>query len=155
MNWKFDEAAQVKLQLEAIEAVAARLRRLERMRRQNNAVIAQSALPDADGAPQTSLFLVRGGAVRRHLTIPNEEKAWTRAARIVREVFEGENDVAQFTAKTELDEMMILDRWLRSNGASPCVAWMNDKTSRQWSSNATRKLRNSLEYGRQNTGDGS
>ncbi len=154
-NWKFEEAAQVKLQLEAIEAVAARLRRLERMRRENNAVIAQPALPDVDGAPQTALFLVRGGAVRRHLTLANEEKSWARAARVIREVFEAENDVAQFTAKTELDEMMILDRWLRSNGQSRCVAWMNDKTSRQWSSNATRKLRNSLEDGRRKTEDGS
>jgi excinuclease UvrABC nuclease subunit len=139
--WRFEEAAEVKLQLEAIEAVAARLRRLERMRRENNAVIAQPGLPDAAGAPQTALFLVRGGAVRRHLLVGNTEIAWKRAGQTIREVFEGELSVAQFTAKTELDEMMIMDRWLRSNGELPCVAWMNEKGSRQWSSNAVRRLR--------------
>lgn len=139
--WRFEEAAEVKMQLEAIEAVAARLRRLERMRRENNAVIAQPGFPDAAGAPQTALFLVRGGAVRRHLLVGNSELEWKRAAHTIREVFEGEPDIAQFTAKTELDEMMILDRWLRSNGEQPCVAWMNQKASRQWSSNAVRKLR--------------
>jgi excinuclease UvrABC nuclease subunit len=140
-SWRFEEAAEVKLQLEAIEAVAARLRRLERMRRENNAVIAQPGLPDATGAPQTALFLVRGGAVRRHLVIGNSAAEWTKACKTIRDVFEGDLTVAQFTAKTELDEMMILDRWLRSNGDLPCVAMMNQKTSRQWASNALRQLR--------------
>jgi DNA polymerase-3 subunit epsilon len=146
-EWKFEDAAQVKLQLEAIEAVAARLRRLERMRRENNAIIAQPGLPDANGAPQTALFLVRGGAVRRHLLLGNSPDEWDTACRTIRDTFEGEMTAAQFTAKTELDEMMILDRWLRSNGELPCVAWMNEKTSRQWASNALRKLRGaSLEF---------
>jgi excinuclease UvrABC nuclease subunit len=140
-EWKFEEAAVVKEQLGAIEAVAARLRRLERMRRENNAVIAQPGLPTENGAPQTALFLVRGGAVRRHLLVENDEKSWQRAAKVIREIFEGEMTAAQFTAKTELDEMMILDRWLRSNGDQPCVAWMNQKSSRQWGSNAMRQLK--------------
>ncbi|RYG75088.1 hypothetical protein EON80_01740 [bacterium] len=140
-QWKFEDAAEVKMQLEAIEAVAARLRRLERMRRQNNAVIAQPALPAADGSPQTALFLVRGGAVRRHLVIGNSEVDWAKATRTIQAVFAGELTTAQFTAKTELDEMMILDRWLRSNGDMPCVAMMNEKTSRQWASNAVRQLK--------------
>jgi excinuclease UvrABC nuclease subunit len=140
-SWRFEEAAEVKLQLEAIEAVAARLRRLERMRRDNNAVIAQPGLPDENGAPQTALFLVRGGAVRRHLLIGNSEAEWIKACKTIRDVFEGDLTVAQFTAKTELDEMMILDRWLRSNGDLPCVAMMNQKTSRQWASNAMRQLK--------------
>lgn len=140
-DWKFEEAAEVKLHLEAIEAVAARLRRLERMRRENNAVIAQPGLPASDGSPQTALFLVRGGAVRRHLVIGNSTEDWNGACRVIRDVFEGEHSVAQFTAKTELDEMMILDRWLRSNGDLPCVAMMNEKTSRQWASNTVRQLK--------------
>ncbi len=140
-DWKFEEAGEVKLQLAAIEGVAARLRRLERMRRENNAVIAQPALPGEDGAPRTALFLVRGGAVRRHLTLGNAEKEWDGACGVIKNVFEGELTSAQFTAKTELDEMMILDRWLRSNGDLPCVAMMNQKNSRQWASNALRQLR--------------
>ncbi len=140
-DWKFEEAGEVKLQLAAIEGVAARLRRLERMRRENNAVIAQPALPDENGAPRTALFLVRGGSVRRHLVIGNSEKEWDGACGIIKSVFEGELTTAQFTAKTELDEMMILDRWIRSNGDLPCVAMMNQKTSRQWASNALRQLR--------------
>lgn len=146
-EWKFEEAAQVKEQLAAIAAVAARLRRLERMRRENNAVIAQPGLPDESGAPRTALFLVRGGAVRRHLLIGNGERDWKTAAQTVRAIFEGELEVAPFTAKTELDEMMILDRWLRSNGTLPCVAWMNEKPSRQWKGNALRQLKSaSLEF---------
>lgn len=141
-DWKFEDANEVKLQLAAIEAVAARLRRLERMRRENNAVIAQPALPDENGAPRTALFLVRGGSVRRHLVIGNADKQWESACGVIKSVFEGELTTAQFTAKTELDEMMILDRWIRSNGDLPCVAMMNQKTSRQWASNALKQLRN-------------
>ena len=44
-EWRFEDAAQIKEQLAAIELAAARLRRLNRMRRENNAVIAQPALP--------------------------------------------------------------------------------------------------------------
>ncbi|PQV65243.1 hypothetical protein B1R32_102252 [Abditibacterium utsteinense] len=146
-EWKFEEAGEVKEQLAAIESVAARLRRLERMRRDNNAVIAQPALPDENGAPRTALFLVRGGSVRRHLTLDSTSAAWDKACAVIKSVFEGELVPAQFTAKTELDEMMILDRWIRSNGDLPCVAMMNQKTSRQWASNALRQLKSaSLEF---------
>lgn len=145
-EWRFEDAAQVKEQLEAIEIVAARLRRLSRMRAQNNAIIAQPALPDENGAPRTALFLVRGGAVRRHLILANDAD-WSRAKDTFREVFEPEWSVKQFTAKTELDEMMILYRWLRSHGTEPCVAWLNEKNSRQWASNAARQLKNaSLDF---------
>ncbi len=140
-DWKFEEAGGVKAQLAAIEGVAARLRRLERMRRDNNAVIAQPALPDENGAPRTALFLVRGGSVRRHLTLDSTTVEWEKAGEIIKSTFEGELVPAQFTVKTELDEMMILDRWIRSNGDLPCVAMMNEKPSRQWASNALRQLR--------------
>ena len=133
-SWRFEDAAKIKEQIEALEQVATRLRRLARMRRENNAVISQ---PGLDG--QTSLFLVRGGAVRRHLSLDaGDEKT---AARALREVFEGAWQERQFTAKTELDEMMILDRWLRSHGGENCVAWMNERSSRNWVSNAWRRVR--------------
>ena len=132
-SWRFEDAAKIKEQIEALEQVATRLRRLARMRRENNAVIAQPGLDET-----TTLFLVRGGAVRRHLTLAKgDEKT---AARALREVFEGEWETRQFTAKTELDEMMILDRWLRSHGTESCVAWMNERSSRNWVSNALRRV---------------
>ena len=133
-NWKFEDAAKVKEQIEALEQVATRLRRLARMRANNNAVIAQPGLDDGT----TALFLVRGGAVRRHITVGAGERK--TALRAIREVFEPVWEARQFTAKTELDEMMILDRWLRSHGEESCVAWMNERASRQWASNALRRV---------------
>ncbi|RYX85466.1 hypothetical protein EON83_05735 [bacterium] len=147
-DWKFEEAQRIKLELEAIDLVAARLRRLERMRQQNNAVIAQPGLATENG-PTTALFLVRGGAVRRHLVIGNSPEEWRLGRAVIKEVFEPHEDVAHYTAKTELDEMMIIDRWLRSHGDEPCVVWMGaeNKANRQWLSNATRQLRNSMVTG--------
>ncbi len=133
-SWRFEDAAKVKEQIEALEQVATRLRRLARMRRENNAVIAQAGLD----AGTTALFLVRGGAVRRHVVIGAGDE--TKARRAIREVFEPAWEARQFTAKTELDEMMIIDRWLRSHGDEKCVAWMNDLSSRQWASNALRRV---------------
>ena len=142
-DWKFEEAAVVKEQIEALEQVATRLRRLARMRRENNAVIAQPGLIEGT----TALFLVRGGAVRRHLVIGAGDAATARRA--IRETFEGAWEARQFTAKTELDEMMIIDRWLRSHGDEMGVAWMNDLGSRNWVSNALRRVMNAdLEGGK-------
>ena len=150
-EWRFEDAQKVKLELEAIELVAARLRRLERMRQQNNAVIAQPGLSNDEG-PTTTLFLVRGGAVRRHIVVGNTSAEWERARLAIKEVFEPHEDPAHYTAKTELDEMMILDRWLRSHGGEKCVAWMNpeNKTTRQWASNATRQLKSALICSQEN-----
>lgn len=152
-EWRFEDAAQVKADLEAIEAVAARLRRLTRMRKENNAVIAQPALME-NGEPRTALFLVRGGAVRKHIIVGISDREWEKARDTIRRTFEAHWDERQFTAKTELDEMMIIDRWLRSHGTEPCVAWMNDqhRVSRQWASNAVRMLRStSLNFVSANT----
>ena len=135
-DWKFEEAAVVKEQIQALEQVATRLRRLARMRRENNAVIAQPGLIEGT----TTLFLVRGGAVRRHLVVGADDAA--TAKRSIRETFESEWEARQFTAKTELDEMMIIDRWLRSHGDESSVAWMNDLSSRNWVSNALRRVMN-------------
>ncbi|HVF84648.1 MAG TPA: hypothetical protein VM821_01595 [Abditibacteriaceae bacterium] len=168
-EWRFEEAAQLKEQLAAIEAVAKRLQRLQRMRERNNVVIVQDARREEAGnaGPQVgnaaidtssarplstdfqpadsglttrsaSVFLVQGGVVRRHITVRN----WTRDHKTLRtavtEVFDNPPPVADYTAKTELDEMMILDRWLKSNGDTPCCIWMNDRPSRQWTSNVLR-----------------
>ena len=133
-KWQFEDAAKVKEQIGALEQVATRLRRLARMRRENNAVIAQPGLIEGT----TSLFLVRGGAVRRHVTVgAGDDKA---AIQAIRETFEPAWEARQFTAKTELDEMMIIDRWLRSHGEESCVAWMNERASRNWVSNALRRV---------------
>ena len=143
-EWKFEDAQRVKLELEAIELVAARLRRLERMREQNNAVIAQPGLATPEG-PTTALFLVRGGAVRRHIVIGNTPEEWERAKIAVKDVFEPSEDAAHYTAKTQLDEMMILDRWLRSHGGEACVAWMNAENKvGYWASSAVKQVKNAL-----------
>lgn len=144
LDWRFEDAQKVKLELEAIELVAARLRRLERMRCDNAAVIAQPGWPNELG-PTTALFLVRGGAVRRHVVIGNSADEWARAKSLVKETFERDEDAAQYTAQTELDEMMILDRWLRSHGGEACVAWMNSENKTgHWASRAVRQLRNAM-----------
>ncbi len=143
-EWRFEDAHKIKLELEAIELVAARLRRLERMREQNNAVIAQPGLPGENG-PTTALFLVRGGAVRRHLVVPNTDADWERARAEIKATFAPPEDAAHYTAKTQLDEMMILDRWLRSHGGEACVAWMNaENKSGYWVAGAARQLRGTV-----------
>ena len=139
-EWRFEEAGGVKQQLEAIELVANRLRRLTRMRGENNAVIVQPALPE-DGESRIALFFVHGGLLRRHLTLERDGALWPQVRRELREIYGNRTAPADFTAKTELDEMMILDRWLRSNGTSPDVVWMNDLNSRQWVGTAERRLR--------------
>ena len=144
-DWKFEEAAQIKLQLDAIETVSKRLQRLQRMRETNNVVIVQGAR-DAEIADETAtsstrcatVFLIQGGVVRRHLVV----RDWKADAKTLRcaiaETYENLPPVADYTAKTELDEMMILDRWLKNNGETPCCIWMNEKPNRQWTSNVLR-----------------
>lgn len=145
-QWRFEEAGAVKQQLEAIELIASRLRRLARMRRENNAIIIQPALEE-NGEPRVALFLVLGGVVRRHLILGLGDLDWERATGEIRSLYQTSTPAADFTAKTELDEMMIVDRWLRSNGKSECVVWMNesDRLSRQWVSNAVRHLRSASQ----------
>ena len=175
-GWKFEEAAQIKLQLEAIEAVSKRLQRLQRMRETNNVVVVQGACDEMTGfgvsgfgsenasqsevassqqkpsarpqtlnpKPQTcaaTVFLIGGGVVRRRIVVRDwvsDEKMLRRA---IAETYENPPPVADYTAKTELDEMMILDRWLKANGAENCCIWMNEKPNRQWTSNVLRGVR--------------
>ena len=141
-EWRFEEAAKLREQLRGIEVVTARLQRLERMRRENNAAIVQPSLPDENGKCGAAVFLVRGGMVRRHLVIHDwsDERPVKKA---LRETFDGGEASAPFTGKSELDEMMILDRWLRSHGEENCCIWLNDENrlARQWTSNAFRRLR--------------
>lgn len=135
-DWRFEEANELKLQLEALESVAARLGRLKRMRDQNNVVIAQPAKVENETAG-VSLFLVRGGLVRRHLTRVDN---WLQVRETIREVYTAPLPAKPFTAKHELDEMMILDRWLNLHGTEKCCVWLNDLSSRQWAVLAARKL---------------
>jgi excinuclease UvrABC nuclease subunit len=160
-EWRFEDAAKLKEQLQAIEIVAARLQRLNRMRRENNVVIAQMARCDSEHAddaeriggsnapsgttrlastvPCASVFLVHGGVVRRHVVARNE-KEWHGLKRAIRDVFSAPPPPAAFTAKVELDEMMILDSWLKVHRDEACCVWMNERSSRQWMSNAIRQL---------------
>ncbi len=155
-DWRFEEAAQLKEQLQAIEAVAKRLQRLQRMREKNNVVIVQNARnvaepenatgtnPDsvrsnaASSTRNASVFLIQGGVVRRHIVVRNWNQDEKILRRAIADIYDNPPPVADYTAKTELDEMMILDRWLKSNGESSCCIWMNAKTSRQWTSNVLR-----------------
>jgi excinuclease UvrABC nuclease subunit len=153
-EWRFEDAAKLKEQLHAIEMVAARLRRLQRMREENNVIITQPALRDGstlgatiDGAAvqstldvQAGVFLVRGGVVRRHIIVRDDESSWNELKREIQSLYSAPPPTTPFTAKSELDEMMILDRWLQANGKDGCCAWMNEKPSRMWATNATRKV---------------
>ena len=136
-DWRFEEANELKLQLQALESVAARLGRLKRMRENNNVVVVQPAKIEENEAPAVSLFFVRAGLVRRHLMHATE---WPVVREIMREVYSSPLPAKPFTAKHELDEMMILDRWLGAHGSEDCCVWLNDLSSRQWATVATRKL---------------
>jgi len=78
--------------------------------------------------------------VRRHLIVDDWKLQSDAVKRAVQETFSAPPPAADFTAKTELDEMMILDRWLQSHGSEECCVWMNDRESRQWLGSAVRKL---------------
>jgi excinuclease UvrABC nuclease subunit len=146
-EWRFEDAAKIKEQLEAIEHVAARLRRLRAMRERNNVAIVQEALPqvlEGQEARRWSVFLVQNGIVRRHVIVRDEPGQWEIVREAVREVFSTPAPAKPFTAKAELDEMMILDRWLVANGKAGCCAWLNAEergVSRMWATNAMRKCR--------------
>ena len=136
-DWRFEEANELKLQLQALESVAARLGRLKRMRENNNVVIVQAAKIEENETPAVSLFFVRAGLVRRHLLRVDN---WLSVRDIMREVYLAPLPSKPFTAKHELDEMMILDRWLGAHGSENCCVWLNDLSSRQWATVAARKL---------------
>jgi len=140
-EWKFEEAAKLKLQLEAIEHVAARLRRLEAIRNRNNVVIVQRGKYSPAEAPCCSVFLVHCGVVRKHIQVRDWELDSKTLKESIRETFDVSYDVKPFTAKEELDEMLILDRWLQSHGNELCCAWLNDRHSHAWAGNAVRRLR--------------
>jgi excinuclease UvrABC nuclease subunit len=137
-EWRFEEAVQLREQLAAIEAVAKRLQRLQRMRREHNVVIAQ---PGPEGA--VSILLVQSGVVRRNFVVRDWGADEALLKRTTQEVYSAPPQEWAFTAKTELDEMMILDRWLRVHRDEPCCIWVNDtvKTSRQWASNVVRGVK--------------
>jgi DNA polymerase-3 subunit epsilon len=144
-EWKFEEAVELREQLSAIEAVATRLRRLQRMRTQNNVAIVQRARVDEeDTVSGSSIFLVQGGVVRRHLVVRDWLAAEREFKKNLRAVYEAPPPAADFTAKSELDEMMILDRWLKLNRDEPCCIWLNEneRVGRQWMSNVLRRARN-------------
>jgi excinuclease UvrABC nuclease subunit len=134
-QWAFEEAARIKEQLDAIEIVAARLRRLERMRAQNNVVIVQPG-PEVGSF---RLFLVQGGVVRQQLVVEEWREAGSTLRRALRAVYDAPPPLAPFTGKEELDEMMILDRWLRAHGTEPCCVWQNERT-RCWTATTARRV---------------
>lgn len=136
-DWRFEEANELKLQLQALESVALRLGRLKRMREKNNVVIVQSAKMEDEEGAGVSLFLVRGGLVRRHVSRVDN---WLSVRETIREVYLAPLPTKPFTAKHELDEMMIIDRWLAQHGEENCCVWLNDFASRQWATVAARKL---------------
>ena len=135
-EWRFEDAAHIKEQLEAVEAVALRLQRLERMRRDNNCAIVQPSL-----CGNSAIFLVQHGLVRRHFVVKDWDAEMAQVKRALKATYESAPPACDWTAKAELDEMMILDRWLRSNGTERCVVWLQERSARQWSSNAVRRFR--------------
>lgn len=158
-EWKFEDAAKIKAGLEAIEHVAARLQRLQAMRENNNVAIIQPALAEplaeepgepaqvlaAELAPRWSIFLIQNGLVRRHLIVRDDEREWSSVRAALREVYEAASPAKPFTAKAELDEMMILDRWLRAHGGEAACVWLHERSGRQWLSNAVRGCRRAMK----------
>ncbi len=148
-EWKFEDAAKLREQLQAIEQVVIRLRRLERIRGNNNLAIVQRAKPSGEysqtqASSAASVFLVQGGIVRRHIVL-RDWKTEREAVRVaIRETFSAPAPSKPFTAKEELDEMMIIDRWLKAHGEELCCAWLNEsdrEVSHAWAGNAVRKMR--------------
>jgi DNA polymerase-3 subunit epsilon len=142
-QWRFEEAAQLKLQLDAIEQIAKRLQRLQGMQRTNNLAIVQREYSAVGEAPRARIFVVRNGVVRRTITLADWEREGEVARSMIRATFEEPGASQAFIAKEELDEMLILDRWLKAHGHEMCCAWLNDKdrASHAWAGNAVRKLR--------------
>lgn len=121
--WRFEEAAELREQLAAIEAMTLRLRRLQRMREENNVVILRPSLQPGF----FNAFLVRGGVVRRHLHSDDWDALVVEAQATFATTLPGDD----FTTKTEMDEMLLLDRWLRSHGKEPCCAWVRQGPARK------------------------
>jgi hypothetical protein len=84
---------------------------------------------------------VLGGVVRRHVLIMDWEGDGKKLRAMIRETFDVPCDVKPFTAKEELDEMLLIDRWLQSHGNELCCAWLNERDSHAWAGNAVRRLR--------------
>lgn len=142
-EWKFEEAAKLREQLQAIENVVLRLRRLERMRRENNLAIIQPAKYFAGEAPRANLFLVRGGVVREQFVLADWSSQRKTARDLLFSTFSSPEPSRPFTAKEELDEMMIIDRWLKAHGTEPCCIWLGQEQRAKtpaWAGHATRKL---------------
>jgi len=142
-EWKFEDAAKLREQLQAVEQVVIRLRRLERIRNTNNLAIVQRAKSEA-GVLRANVFLIQGGIVRRHLVLSNWETEREAVRGAIRETFSAPPPTKPFTAKEELDEMMIIDRWLKAHGEELCCAWLNEsdrEVSHAWAGNAVRRLR--------------
>lgn len=142
-EWKFEEAAKLREQLQAIESVVLRLQRLERMRNENNLAIIQPAKYLADQAPRANVFLVRGGVVREHLVLADWDAERKSARDVVYATFAAPAPSKPFTAKEELDEMMIIDRWLKAHGSETCCVWLGEEQrskSPAWAGHAVRKL---------------
>ena len=143
-EWKFEDAAKLREQLQAVEQIVIRLRRLERIRNTNNLAIVQRAKSSEDGVLRACVFLVQGGIVRRHLVFSDWESGREEVRLAIRQTFSSPLPTKPFTAKEELDEMMIIDRWLKAHGEELCCAWLNEsdrEVSHAWAGNAVRRLR--------------
>jgi excinuclease UvrABC nuclease subunit len=142
-EWRFEEAEKIRIQIEAIEQIAVRLRRLEKIRDQNNLAIVQRGQYTEGETPHCSVFLVQRGVMRRHLIVQDWDQESPMVRLTMRSVFEAEPPSRPFTAKEELDEMLILDRWLQVHGRELCCAWLNseDRKSHAWAGNAVRRMR--------------
>ena len=115
--WRFEEAAQVREQLRVLAMATFRLQRMQRMRSQNNVVVLQ---PSQNGPLWFNAFLIRSGAVWRHL----HTDEWRLLREAMETVYAAPQVEADFTGRAQLDEMMLIDRWLRSHGTQNCCAWM-------------------------------
>jgi excinuclease ABC subunit C len=150
--WRFEDAARVRRELDAIEIVATRLARIGKLRATLNVAIVQ---PAKASDSHSSLFLVRGGVVRRHLQVD-----WSclsaevgQALREVYEMPEPAGDPSRragaapplpgdaYVSKAELDEMLIMDRWLKAHGAEKCCVWIAEKRKPRWVESTIKALR--------------
>jgi excinuclease UvrABC nuclease subunit len=102
--WRFEEAANVRDQIRALEHILGAQRRLDSVAERNLAIAAPSTR-----AGLHELFLVRAGQLVRQLTVGRT----VRRPTIVRALASAFSSHPATVSRERVDEMHLLDAWLR------------------------------------------
>jgi excinuclease ABC subunit C len=103
-SWRFEEAANVRDQIRALEHILGAQRRLDAVAERNLAIVAPSTR-----AGQHELFLVRAGQLVRQLTLGRA----VRRPTILRALASSFSSFPPSVTREKVDEMHLLDAWLR------------------------------------------